>query len=134
MPKAVWSSTSLMNMSSTWLAWSRETLLRLAMAVPRRCTSFGPMYFRTCAASPSPRVISSSAARSVPDISEGTLLIAGHPFLDDLRDSCRIMARYVFRCRDLLIEGRAFDRGTVALRHGHARRHQDAAVRDELAR
>src|SRR5690606_10009859 len=110
MPIAVWSSTSVMNTSSTELASSFETLPSVAIAVPSRCTSFGLMYFNTSAASASPSVRSRSAARSVPERCADSAFIGAHPFLDDLGDTRRVVAGDAARRRDLLVEARPGER------------------------
>src|ERR1700742_451220 len=60
------------------------------MAAPMRCTSLAPICFSTSAASRSPRVNSKMAARSVPERSDLSVII-GHPALDDLSDTLRVL-------------------------------------------
>src|SRR5487761_2120261 len=58
------------------------------MAVPSFCTSFGPRYLNTSAASFSPRERSRMALLLSP-----SSLIAGHPALDYIGDQLRVLAR-----------------------------------------
>src|SRR6202043_4161568 len=69
-----------------------DTVLSFAMAAPMRCTSLAPMCLNTWAASCSPNVSNSMAARSVPDRSASFLsIILRHPTSYDLRYSLRIL-------------------------------------------
>ena len=62
------------------------------------------MYFSTSAASCSPRVINSNAARSVPFMSPSLLLIRADPLLDDLRDPGRVVTGNVLCGRYFFLE------------------------------
>ncbi len=73
-----------------------------AMADPTFCTSLGPMCFRTSAALSSPRVSSSTAARSVP-LSFALSTIFAYPVLDHLRHAFGIFPDDAFRRIQILL-------------------------------
>src|SRR3984893_16610038 len=78
-------------MMTLWTS-SRDTLASFAMAAPMRCTSLAPMCFNTWAASCSPNVSNSIAARSVPERCASFLsIILGHPTAYDLRYPFRVL-------------------------------------------
>src|SRR5471032_759889 len=100
---AVCCSASLTNSVITLSSCSRVTFFNVAMVAPIFCTSRGPRYLNTSAASDSPIDISRSAALLRPSA------FIGHPVLDDRRDDSRVLARYHARVVEI-----AFELGLVA--------------------
>src|SRR5450631_1789590 len=91
MPRLLFPSACSQNSPSTFLISSRLTDLRFAIAAPIFCTSRGPRYLNTSAASSSPSDIIRIALLVMPSAA-----IAGHPFLDDVGHYLRITARNLF--------------------------------------
>src|ERR1700683_2174633 len=101
-------STTPMKVSSTEVIWSRDTSLSSAMAMPNFWTSRASSCLSTLAASCSPRLMSSMAARCVP--ASSSLAIRGDPVLHDLCGTPGVLPHQGSRGRDLLLKtGREFD-------------------------
>src|ERR1700710_640909 len=100
---AVCCSASWTNSVITLSSCSRVTFFNVAMVAPIFCTSRGPRYLNTSAASDSPIDISRSAALLRPSA------FIGHPVLDDRRDDSRVLARNHARVVEI-----AFELGLVA--------------------
>src|ERR1700722_15941081 len=91
-----------MNLSSTALICSRDTSLSSAMAMPNFCTSRALNCLSTLAASCSPKLMSSMAARCVP--ASSSLAIRGDPVLHDLCCTFGVLPPQGSRGRDLLLK------------------------------
>src|SRR5258707_1941215 len=102
-----------MNLSSTELICSRDTSFSSAIAMPNFCTSRALSCLSTLAASCSPKLMSSMAARCVP--ASSSLAIRGDPVLHDLCRTPGILPHQGSRRGDLLLKtGREFDRLALA--------------------
>src|SRR5512147_952469 len=92
MPTEVWSSSWPVKSATICSSWPRVTPEMVAIAAPSFCTSLALMCLSTSAASVSPRLIRSTAARWVPlsssDLASG---IVAHPVLHHLRDLARVL-------------------------------------------
>src|ERR1700733_1930096 len=100
---AVCCSASWTNSVITLSSCSRVTFFNVAMVAPIFCTSRGPRYLNTSAASDSPIDISRSAALLRPSA------FIGHPVLDDRRDDSGVLTRDHARVVEI-----AFELGLVA--------------------
>src|SRR5690606_10951954 len=89
----------------TCCTWSRFTARRLAMALPTRCTSFGPMCRSTAAASDSPRLSRKIAALSslVSFCVRFSSLIGIDPLLDYLGNPTRVLGQQALDRIELLL-------------------------------
>src|SRR5699024_4474555 len=91
-PTLVWSPTTLTNSPMTFSTCSRWTLRICAMATPTFCTSLGPRWRSTCAASVSPRDSNRIAAFSILfRLAERGSFIGVDPLFDDLGHPARII-------------------------------------------